>query len=72
MTYDNMFPLISQSDMRTLREKYKVNRLILCSVLHVSLAMLEDFENGTVKMSKDQHLAYSRFFGHYKMRYNND
>lgn len=69
LTYDTMYPLIQQSELTSLIERYKINRLLLCSALHISLAMLQDFEHGTVRFSEKQHIDCSRFFAHYKMAY---
>ena len=67
LTYDNMYTLVDQAELSSLIERYEVNRLLLCSALYISPAMLRDFENGAVRFSEKQHEDCSRFFAHYKM-----
>ncbi len=69
LTYDTMYPRINQAELTSLIERYEINRLLLCSAMHISLAMLHDFENGTVRFSEKQLIDCSRFFSHYKMAY---
>ncbi len=69
ITYDTMYPPIDQSELTSLIERYGISRLLLCSVLHISLATLHDLESGALKFSEKQQIDCSRFFLHYKMTY---